>query len=233
MRLYNTLTRREEDFAPSRDNTRPDVHVRPDGLRPRPHRQLPHVRRRRRAAPRAEVPGRLQRAAGDELHRRRRPDDPRIEEGRRAAARVHRSLHRGVPRGRRGARARSRRGEPARDRRREHRGDGRDDPRARAERPHLSERRLDLLQDLDVSRVRQAGAARSRRHQERRARRLRQVRQGGRPRLRAVEGDQAGRADVGLRASARAVPAGTSSARRWRCACSARRRSTSTPAASI
>ena len=30
-----------------------------------------------------------------------------------------------------------------------------------------------------------------------------------------------------------AVPAGTSSARRWRCGCSASRRSTSTPAASI
>ena len=34
------------------------------------------------------------------------------------------------------------------------------------------------------------------------------------------------------RRSARAVPAGTSSARRWRCGCSASRRSTSTPAAS-
>ena len=40
------------------------------------------------------------------------------------------------------------------------------------------------------------------------------------------------RADVGLRRSAPAGPAGTSSARRWRCGCSASRRSTSTPAAS-
>ena len=59
------------------------------------------------------------------------------------------------------------------------------------------ERRLDLLQDLDVARLRQAGAPRSRRHQERRARRLGQVRQGRRARLRAVEGDEAGRADLG------------------------------------
>jgi cysteinyl-tRNA synthetase len=37
----------------------------------------------------------------------------------------------------------------------------------------------------------------------------------------------------GITASARGVRAGTSSARRWPCVCSARRRSTSTPAASI
>ena len=62
--------------------------------------------------------------------------------------------------------------------------------------------------------------------------RLRRVRQGKRARLRAVEGDQAGRADLGRAASARAAPAGTSSARRWRCGCWANRRSTFTPAAS-
>ena len=104
---------------------RAHVHLRADRLRARPHRQLPHLRRRRRAAPRAAVPGRLRRAARHELHRRRRPHHRRVAEGRRAAARVHRPLHRGVPRGRRGARARTGRGDAARDRRREHRGDGR------------------------------------------------------------------------------------------------------------
>ena len=48
-----------------------------------------------------------------------------------------------------------------------------------------------------------------------------------------LEGDEAGRADVGSGHRAGPARAGTSSARRWRCACSARRRSTSTPAASI
>ena len=140
----------------------------------------------------------------------------------------------GVSRGRRGARPRAGRGEPARDRPREHRGDGarRSSALERA-RPHLPQRRVDLLQDLDASRVRQAGAARSRRHQERRPHRLRQVRQGGRARLRALEGDASRASRRGIRASAPAVPAGTSSARRWRCGCSASRRSTSTPAASI
>ena len=51
-------------------------------------------------------------------------------------------------------------------------------------------------------------------------------------RLRAVESHQARRADLERRRSARAARAGTSSARRWRCACSANRRSTFTAAAS-
>ena len=102
------------------------------------------------------------------------------------------------------------------------------------ERPHLPQRRLDLLQDLDAARLRPAGASRSRGHEAGRARRRRQLREGRCARLRAVEGDQARRADVGFPTSIRrAGPAGTSSARRWRCGCSASRRSTSTPAASI
>ena len=153
-------------------------------------------------------------------------------EGGPGAARVHRSVHRGVPRGRAALGL-----EPVEE-----------TPRAtdhanlqamadmiaalEQQRPHLPQRRLDLLQDLDAAGVRQAGAARSRGHAGRRARRRRQLREGRRARLRAVEGDQAGRADVGRRLSARAARAGTSSARRWRCGCSASRRSTSTPAAS-
>ena len=75
----------------------------------------------------------------------------------------------------------------------------RPDHGARAQRPHLRQRRLDLLQDLDAARLRQAGASRSRGHEAGRARRLRQLREGRRARLRAVEGDQARRADVGRR----------------------------------
>ena len=78
----------------------------------------------------------------------------------------------------------------------------------------------------------QAGAARSRRHQERRARRLRQVRQGRRARLRALEGRRSRASRRGSRGCRRAAPAGTSSARRWPRSCSASCRSTSTAAAS-
>ena len=52
MRLYNTLTRQEEEFAPSARRHGAHVHVRPHGLRARAHRQLPHVRQHGRAAPR-------------------------------------------------------------------------------------------------------------------------------------------------------------------------------------
>ena len=113
-------------------------------------------------------------------------------------------------------------------------GDGRHDPRARASAatPTRSDGSI-YFKISTLPDVRQAGAARSRRHPGRRARRLRRVRQGRRARLRAVEGDQAGRADVGRRLRPGPARAGTSSARRWRCGCSASRRSTSTPAASI
>ena len=130
----------------------PDVHVRADRLRPRAHRQLPHLRRGRRAAPRAQVPERLRRAARDELHRRGRPHHPRVEKAgvplREYTGRFIEAFREDAPRS--GSR-RSR--TAARHRRREHRGDERHDRRARAARPHLSERRLDLLQDLDASRT--------------------------------------------------------------------------------
>ncbi len=173
--------------------------MRPHGLRTRPHRQLPHLRRRRCPAEGPQVPGGLRRAARDEFHGRRRQDHPRIEQGRCAAARVHRSLHRGVSRGCGGAGARDSRAAAAGHRQREHHGDGRDDRRAREAGAHVSERRIGLLQDLDVSRVRPSRAARSLRDQERRACRQRQVREGRRPRFRVVEGEQAGRACLGRR----------------------------------
>ena len=62
--------------------------------------------------------------------------------------------------------------------------------------------------------LRAAGAARPRRHPGGRARRLRRVREGRRPRLRAVEGDQARRADLGRRASGPGRPG-------WHIECSA------------
>ena len=62
-------------------------------------------------------------------------------------------------------------------------------------RPRLPDRRrLDLLPDLVVAGVRPAGPPRPRRAPGGRAGRGRRVRQGRRPRLRAVEGPQAGRA---------------------------------------
>ena len=149
MRLYNTLTRREEAFAPSRGN---EVRMYTCGLTVYARGHIGNFRTfvvAGRAAPRAEVSGRLPDAARDELHRRRRSHDPRVAEGGRAAARVHGSLHRGVPRGRRALGPRAGRREPARDRPGEHRRDGCDDPRARGAGPHLPQRWIDLLQDLD------------------------------------------------------------------------------------
>ena len=55
MRLYNTLTAAEETVRARSRQHRPDVHLRPHGLRARPHRQLPHVHLRGRPAPDAEA----------------------------------------------------------------------------------------------------------------------------------------------------------------------------------
>ena len=232
MRLFNTLTRREEPFAPLARQPRADVLVRPDGLRPRAHRQLPDVRRRRRAAPRPEVSGRLRRPARHELHRRRRPHDPRIAEGRRAAARIHRPLHRGVSRGCGGARPRAVEESPRATDPENIEAMGADDPGARGARAHLSQRRVDLLQDFDASpstaswraSITRASRAAPASTATSTTRKTRATSCSGRRPRRASR--------RGIPGSARAVRAGTSSARRWRCGCSARRRSTSTPAAS-
>ena len=192
LRLYNTLTRTEEAFAPGPGQHGADVHLRPHGVRARPHRQLPDVRLRRRAAAHAEVSARLSGQAGDELHRRRRPHDPRRAEGRHGSPLLHRSVRRRVSRGCARAGPRRRRGEPARHRPGQHPGDGRPDRRARSQRPHLSQRWLGVLQDLDPAQLRQAGPPRSRRHEAGRARRHRHVRERRCPRFRVVEGDQAG-----------------------------------------
>ncbi len=159
----------------------------------------------RRPAPRAEVRRRLRDAARHELHRRRRQDHCRraSREGvplREYTERYIKAFHEDCAVARHRAGRRERRAPPTR-------------PTSQAmadmiaaleqKRPHLPQRRLDLLQDRDAARLRQAGAARSRRHPGRRPRRLRRVRQGRRARLRAVEGDQAGRADLGRRGRSR------------------------------
>ncbi len=94
---------------------------------------------------------------------------------------------------------------------------------------HLRAGRLDLLPHRDVPRLRQALGPRPRRGQGRRPRRRRRVREGGRARLRALEGRQARRAGVGDGARPRAARAGTWSAPPWGWRSSARA-STSTPA---
>ena len=204
MRLYNTLTRSEEPFAPGAGNT---VRMYTCGLTVYARGHIGNFRTfvcldvLRRTL--KYLLG-LRREAGDELHRRGRSDDRRRAEGRHGPAQLHRPVHRRVPRGLARARARGRRGDAARD--------GRGQPAARwptssprsTQNGHTyRQRRVDLLQDLDAARLRQAGAPRSRGHEARRARRRRQLRQRRRPRFRAVEGDQAGRADVGRRRSAR------------------------------
>ena len=108
--------------APARRH-RPDVHLRAHRLCPRPHRQLPHLRLRRRAPPSAEVRRRLADAPRHELHRRRRQDDRRRRSARawacastptttsRPFARTRRARHRAGG----GDAARDRPGQPRRD----------------------------------------------------------------------------------------------------------------------
>ena len=165
----------------------------------RAYRQLPDVRLRGRAAPRAEVRGRLQDAPRHELHRRGRQDhcrrgkaglplreytDQYITAFREDAAALGIEAVEETPRAT----------DPD-----NLEGDGRHDQRARPARSYLYDRRVDLLQDRDAAVLREARAPRPRRHPGGRAGRLRRVRQGKRARLRAVEGHQAGRADLGLR----------------------------------
>ncbi len=87
-------------------------------------------------------------------------------------------------------------------------------------RPHLRIRRVDLFPHRDAARLRQARAARSRGHAGRRARRLGH-RTPSRMRATSCCGRRPSRASrPGISAAGRAVRAGTSSARPWRCACS-------------
>ena len=233
MRLYNTLTRTEEASRPATDNT---VRMYTCGLTVYARGHIGNFRTfvcvdvLRRTL--RHLPGYKVRQVMNFTD----VDDRTIVGAQKAGMDLrdlHRAVHRGVPRGRASARPRAGRGNAARDGRGEPAGDGRSGRRARRERPHLPQRRLGLFPDRHAARLRQAGAARSRGHEGRRPRRRRQLRQGRRARLRAVEGDASRASRRGTSSIRPAGPAGTSSARRWRCGCSASRRSTSTPAASI
>ena len=85
----------------------------------------------------------------------------------------------------------------------EHAGDGRHGAGAGAQRPHLPARRLGVFPHRVAAHLRPAGAARSRGHEDGRQRGRRRILEGRRPRLRAVEGQQAGGAVVGSRHRAR------------------------------
>ena len=169
------------------------VHLRADRLCARPHRQLPHLRLPRRAAPHAPPSARLRRAGGDELHRRRRSDDRR-----RAERRQGLDVRTPISSSRCSARMR---GRSASSRwRRSPRATDPENIKAMADLVNALDRRGHTYRSngsvyfkiCDAARLRQAGAARSRRHARRRARRLGQLQQGRRARLRPVEGDQAG-----------------------------------------
>ena len=234
LRLYNTLSRQEEPFAPFRDNT---VRMYACGLTVYNRGHIGNFRTYRlprRAAPHAEVPVRLQ---GQQVVNYTDVDDKTIAGAQKAGMPLREYTDQWI----RAFREDSARlgiedagGNAAGDRPGQPRRHVRDDSGARAQWPHLQPRRLGVLQDRVAADLRTAGAARSRRAACRRARGRRRVLEGRCPRFRVVEGGQARRAVVGVqRGTGRAGRAGTSSARRWRCVCSARRPSTSTPAASI
>ena len=234
MRLYNTLTRQQEAFVPVRDAHRPHVHLRPDRLRARPHRQLPDLRLRGRVAPRAEVRGRLPDASRHELHRRRRQDHHRRGEGGPAAARIHRSdTSTRFARMRRpsaSSRWKRRRGPPIAANLQAMAGM----INALGERGHTYTSEGSIY--FKISTLPAYGKLARLDHEG--------IQSGAR--VDSDEYDKENARDFVLwkatkpdeptwdcRLRARAGPAGTSSARRWRCGCSASRRSTSTPAASI
>ena len=172
--------------------------------------------------------------AGDELHRRRRPDDRRRAEGRAWTCATYTDQYIArVPRGRARARARAGRGDAARDRRGQPARDGRPDRARSTQNGHTY--RSDGSIYFKISTLPDYGQLAHLDHE------------GMKPGAR-VDSDNYAKEDardfVLWKATkpgeptwdfgdpARAGPAGTSSARRWRCGCSASRRSTSTPAAS-
>ena len=214
MRLYNTLTRSEENFAPGADNT---VRMYTCGLTVYARGHIGNFRtficvdvlRRtlkyllgyqvRQVMNFTDVDDRTivgAQKAGMDL---RAYTDQYIADVSRGRARAR-------PRGGRGDAAGDRRGEPA--------GDGRSD-RALDKNGHtyVSDGSI-YFKISTLPDVRAAGASRSRGHEAGRARRLRQLREGRRARLRAVEGHQAGRADVGLSSIRPAGPG-------WHLECSA------------
>ena len=191
MRLYNTLTRRLEAFAPTEGNT---VRMYTCGLTVYARG---HIGNFRTFVCLDVLRRTLRHLVGFEMKQVMNftdVDDRTIAESRKAGMELrdlHRTIHPGVSRGRADAGARAGRGHATRDRRREPARDGGDDPGARSQRPYLQERWIDLLQDLHVRGIRQARPPRSPGHSGGRAHRCGQVREGRCPRLRALEGDEA------------------------------------------
>ena len=220
IRLYDSLSRELRELKPgSRGRCLPLLQLRSDRLRPRAHRQFPHVRRQRRHPPPARA--RIRRREGasrPQSHRRRRQDHPPGPQGGAAARGNHAGVDREVPRGLRRAQLPA----PARGahRHRPHRRAGRHDRPAGRKGARL----CDAATARSISRWARfppTGASRASRSASfsRRTiagRRGRCRREGGRQRLRAVEGVQARRTATshGTAPGAVVAPAGTSSAAR-------------------
>ncbi len=187
--------RRGSRLRPAPSGRHRDLQLRSDGLRSGTHRQLPVVPVCRPAGSVPALPG-LPRPLGHEHHRYRRQDHSRCRRGRGRHRRADRPVPGPVSRRRPGP-ADDRSGRPAASDRahRGHRGAHREAARARS---RISDRRrLGVLPDRVVARLRAPGAPRSRAASGRRAGRGRRVRQGGGPRLRPVEGSETRRAVVG------------------------------------
>ena len=146
MRLRDTLSGELRPLEPLEARARPDLQLRPDGLRPGPHRQLPVVPVRRPPRPLPALP-RAQGHLGDEHHRHRRQDHPRRGRGEAMTiGELDRTAGSSASWPTRGAAHDAARRPAARDR--AHRRDGRPHRDAAREGPRLPDRRrLDLLPD--------------------------------------------------------------------------------------
>ena len=199
MRLYNTLTRREEEFAPSRDNT---VRMYTCGLTVYARGHIGNFRTFvvcRRAAPRAAAT-----RPASTMHQVMNftdVDDRTIAESQKAGVPLRDYTERYIEAFREDAAALGLEQPEETPRATDDENIaamGADDRRARGRTATPT-----AATGRSTSRSRRCPTTASWRRLDhsgiktRRARRLRQVRKGRRPRLRAVEGDQAGRADLG------------------------------------
>ena len=241
LQIRDTLTREVRPIEPSRARPRPDVHLRPDRLPLRPRRQPPELPAGRPDPARAAVP-RARGLPGQEHHRRRPPPRRPVRSRRgpdaRAAGLEHKTSEEIAAAYEAAFHAdealvnilppTSSRGRPSTSPRCS------SSPSAwRTPATPIGRTTTTCTTRWRRSRLRppvgQPPRRPPRRPPDRGARRARQARSG---RLRVVEvGRRAARAQVAVALGRRVSRAGTSNARRWRCATSASG-STSTPAAS-
>ena len=233
MRLFNTMSRTEEDFTPGSGNT---VRMYTCGLTVYARGHVGNfrmftcvdvLRRTLRHLLGYEV------QAGRQLHRRRRPDHCRRPSGRPRPAHLHRPIHRRVPRGLAFARPRGGRGNAAGDRPGQPAGDGRSHHRARpptvtptaaTDRSTSRSRRCPTTGSWRISITTACRPARGSTPTPTRK---------TMPAISCCGRRPSRTSRPGTWSTRRVDPAGISNARRWRCGCSASRRSTSIPAASI